>query len=185
MWLLRGHPQGVPLRDDWVGWPVAGLAGCPYGTGRVGGTGHPQVVPLRGDWVDRARLGCGLGHPQVVPLQGDWVGWPVAGLRAWAPTRGASTGGLGWLARCRVTGLATHEGCPYGAIGLVGPLRVGGPGHPQGAPLRGGDFVYEVGGRRRSCLPRPQKRAIPRRNRVGSHSTSRTQSRSRRFWGSM
>ena len=31
----------------------------------------------------------------------------------------------------------THKGCPYGGVWQGGTFRGGGPGHPQGVPLRG------------------------------------------------
>ena len=60
-------------------------------------------------------FGRGTGHPQGVPLRGDLADCRMSAMRGRAPTRGAPTGGFGWLPHV--------EGC--------------GVGHPQGVPLRG------------------------------------------------
>ena len=60
-----------------------------------------------------------------------------------APTRGAQTGDCGRIVHFGATDLGTHKGCPYGGFGQVGALS-GGPGHPQGVPLRGMPWWKEM-----------------------------------------
>ena len=97
------------------------------------------------------------GHPQGVPLRGIGLGGAF-GVRAWAPTRGAPTDGLGWVARlgCRLghprgvplrkdwigwrslgAGLGTHKGCPYGGLDRVVRLGLRAWAPTRGAPTGG------------------------------------------------
>ena len=86
-----GHPQGAPLRLDYVGAHKGG--------------GHPQGVPIR---LDNGGAHSGEGTHRGCPY-----GWIM-----WARTRGGGEGThegcpYGWIMGARTRGEGTHKGCPY------------------------------------------------------------------------
>ena len=121
-----GHPQGVPLRLDYLRahGGTGTHKGRPYGwitTAHTGGKGTHKGRPY--GWIATAHTG-GKGTHKGCPY--GWIICAHTGGRA--PTRSAPTVGL--LVRTR--GEGAHKGRPYGWI--IG-AHTGG-GRAQGAPLR-------------------------------------------------
>ena len=146
-----GHPQGVPLRGDLAdcrmsamrgraptrGAPTGGFGWLPHVEGC--GVGHPQGGPLRGDSAGcRMSRDAGLGTHKGGPYGGIRLVAACRGMRGWAPTRGAPTGGFGWL---------PHVGGCAGRVGRSGAARpvCGYIGHFQRRGETGGRMGVGLG----------------------------------------